>query len=86
MHSGRDFSRRNDIFGLELRTVFANLPVTRVYIRGMRRGLPMIDAHCVDRRVVKDRKRMTGGGGLNFALAPVAEMKGEEVARRADSL
>lgn len=48
--------------------------------------LPLMGARHVDKRVVRDRNRMTGGGvtaGIDFALALAAEMKGEEAARRA---
>lgn len=48
--------------------------------------LPLMGARHVDARVVRDRNRMTGGGvtaGIDFALALVAEMRGEEAARRA---
>lgn len=48
--------------------------------------LPLMGARHLDRRVVRDRNRMTGGGvtaGIDFALALAAEMKGEEAARRA---
>lgn len=47
--------------------------------------LPLMGARHVDKRVVRDRNRMTGGGvtaGIDFALALAAEMKGEEAARR----
>ena len=47
--------------------------------------LPLMGARHVDQRVVKDRNRMTGGGvtaGLDFGLALVAEIGGEELARR----
>ncbi|WP_286154311.1 DJ-1/PfpI family protein [Ochrobactrum vermis] len=47
--------------------------------------LPLMGARHVDKRVVRDRNRMTGGGvtaGIDFALALVAEMKGQEAARR----
>lgn len=42
-------------------------------------------ANHVDKRVVRDRTRMTGGGvtaGIDFGLALAAEMRGEEAARR----
>ena len=42
-------------------------------------------ARHVDKRVVRDRNRMTGGGvtaGLDFALALAAEMRGAAAARR----
>jgi cyclohexyl-isocyanide hydratase len=48
--------------------------------------LPLMGARHVDRRVVTDRNRMTGGGataGIDFALTLVAQMSGEEAARRA---
>lgn len=48
--------------------------------------LPLMGARHVDQRVVRDRNRMTGGGvtaGIDFGLALVAEMCGEEAARRA---
>jgi cyclohexyl-isocyanide hydratase len=48
--------------------------------------LPLMGARQVDKRVVRDRNRMTGGGvtaGIDFGLTLVAEMKGEEVARTA---
>ncbi len=48
--------------------------------------LPLMGARYVDNRVVRDRNRMTGGGvtaGIDFALALVAEMNGEEASRRA---
>lgn len=47
--------------------------------------LPLLGARHVDKRVVRDRNRMTGGGvtaGIDFALALVAQMKGEELARK----
>jgi putative intracellular protease/amidase len=47
--------------------------------------LPLMGARHVDRRIVRDRNRMTGGGvtaGIDFALALAAEMRGEEAARR----
>ncbi|MBO9195928.1 DJ-1/PfpI family protein [Rhizobium sp. 16-449-1b] len=47
--------------------------------------LPLLGARHVDKRVVRDRNRMTGAGataGLDFALELSAEMKGEEAARR----
>jgi len=47
--------------------------------------LPLMGARHVDKRVVKDRNRMTGGGvtaGIDFALTLIGEMKGEEPARR----
>lgn len=47
--------------------------------------LPLMGARHVDKRVVRDRNRMTGGGvtaGIEFALALAAEMNGEEAARR----
>lgn len=47
--------------------------------------LPLMGARHVNQRVVKDRNRMTGGGvtaGIDFALSLVAELRGEEVARR----
>lgn len=48
--------------------------------------LPLMGARHVDKRVVRDRNRMTGGGvtaGIDFALTLAAEMRGEEAARRA---
>ncbi|MCV9947586.1 DJ-1/PfpI family protein [Rhizobium sp. BT-175] len=47
--------------------------------------LPLFGARHVDKRVVMDRNRITGGGvtaGVDFALTLIAEMKGEEEARR----
>ena len=47
--------------------------------------LPLMGARHVDRRVVIDRNRVTGGGvtaGIDFGLTLVATMKGEELARR----
>ncbi|WP_020697641.1 DJ-1/PfpI family protein [Reyranella massiliensis] len=47
--------------------------------------LPLLGARHVDKRVVRDRNRMTGAGataGLDFALALSGEMRGEEAARR----
>ena len=47
--------------------------------------LPLMGARHVDRRVVRDRNRMTGGGvtaGLDFGLTLAAAIKGEEAARR----
>ncbi len=47
--------------------------------------LPLMGARHVDKRVVKDRNRITAGGvtaGIDFALTMVADMKGEELARR----
>lgn len=47
--------------------------------------LPIMGARHIDRRVVKDRNRITGGGvtaGIDFALSMVADMKGEALARR----
>lgn len=47
--------------------------------------LPLMGARHIDKRVVRDRNRMTGGGvtaGIDFGLALAAEMKGEEAARR----
>ncbi len=49
--------------------------------------LPILGARHVDRRVVIDRNRMTAGGvtaGIDFALALIAQLKGEEAARRAE--
>jgi len=46
--------------------------------------LPLMGARHVDKRVVKDRNRLTGGGvtaGIDFALTLIAELKGEEIAR-----
>lgn len=48
--------------------------------------LPLMGARRVDKRVVRDRNRMTGGGvtaGIDFGLTLAAELKGEEAARRA---
>lgn len=48
--------------------------------------LPLMGARHVDKRVVRDRNRMTGGGvtaGLDFGLTLAAELCGEEAARRA---
>ncbi|WP_414449249.1 DJ-1/PfpI family protein [Burkholderia sp. 22PA0099] len=48
--------------------------------------LPILGARHVDQRVVTDRNRMTAGGvtaGVDFALTLVAQLKGEELARRA---
>lgn len=47
--------------------------------------LSLMGAKHVDKRVVCDRNRMTGGGvtaGIDFALALAARMQGEEAARR----
>ena len=47
--------------------------------------LPLMGARHVDRRVVRDRNRMTGGGvtaGIDFGLTLAAELRGEEAARR----
>ena len=47
--------------------------------------LPLMGAHHVDKRVVIDRNRMTGGGvtaGLDFGLVLAARLQGEEAARR----
>ena len=47
--------------------------------------LPLMGARHVDRRVVRDRNRMTGGGvtaGIDFGLTLAAAIKGEEAARR----
>lgn len=47
--------------------------------------LPMLGARHVDRRVVFDRNRATGGGvtaGIDFGLSLAAQLKGEEAARR----
>lgn len=47
--------------------------------------LPLMGARHVNRRVVRDRNRMTGGGvtaGIDFGLALAAELGGEEAARR----
>lgn len=47
--------------------------------------LPIMGARHVDKRVVRDRNRLTGGGvtaGVDFGLTLAAEMKGEEAARR----
>lgn len=49
------------------------------------RDRPFTGARHVDSRVVQDRNQMTGTGataGIDFALALVASMKGEDVARR----
>ncbi|KQN07158.1 glutamine amidotransferase [Sphingobium sp. Leaf26] len=46
--------------------------------------LPLFGAKPVDKRVVKDRNRMTGGGvtaGLDFGLTLVAELAGEQTAK-----
>jgi len=46
--------------------------------------LPRLHAHHVDERVVVDRNRVTGAGvssGIDFALALVAELRGEEAAK-----
>lgn len=48
--------------------------------------LPRMGARHVDRRVVVDRNRMSGGGvtaGIDFGLLLAAKLKGEEAARRA---
>lgn len=47
--------------------------------------LPLMGARHVDCRVVRDRNRVTAGGvtaGIDFGLSLVADMKGEELARR----
>lgn len=47
--------------------------------------LPLMGARHVDRRVVRDRNRMTGGGvtaGIDFGLTLAAAIGGEEAARR----
>lgn len=47
--------------------------------------LPLMGARHVDERVVRDRNRITAGGvtaGLDFGLEIIAQMKGEEMARR----
>lgn len=47
--------------------------------------LPLMGARHVDKRVVRDRNRMTGGGvtaGIDFGLTLAAILKGEEAARR----
>lgn len=47
--------------------------------------LPLLGAEPVHERVVVDRNRITGGGvtaGLDFALAVVAQLYGDEMARR----
>jgi cyclohexyl-isocyanide hydratase len=47
--------------------------------------LPLMGARHVDKRVVRDRNRLTGGGvtaGIDFALTLAAEMRGEEAARQ----
>lgn len=47
--------------------------------------LPLMGARHVDRRVVRDRNRITGGGvtaGIDFGLTLAALLKGEEEARR----
>ena len=52
---------------------------------GVANLLPLMGARHVDKRVVKDRNRMTGAGataGLDFGLTLVSEIKGEELARR----
>ncbi|WP_428156321.1 DJ-1/PfpI family protein [Brevundimonas sp.] len=46
--------------------------------------LPLFGANPVEKRVVKDRNRMTGGGvtaGLDFGLTLVAELAGEQAAK-----
>ena len=46
--------------------------------------LPLMGARHVDKRVVRDRNRMTGGGvtaGIDFGLTLAAELRGEEAAR-----
>lgn len=48
--------------------------------------LPLFGARHVERRVVRDRNRLTGGGvtaGIDFALILAAHMRGEEAARSA---
>lgn len=47
--------------------------------------LPLMGARHVDKRVVRDRNRMTGGGvtaGIDFGLTLAAAIGGEEAARR----
>ena len=47
--------------------------------------LPLMGARHVDRRVVIDRNRMTGGGvtaGIDLGLTLAAKLKGEEAAKR----
>ncbi len=47
--------------------------------------LPLMGARHIDKRVVRDRNRMTGGGvtaGIDFGLALAALLKDEEAARR----
>ena len=47
--------------------------------------LPLMGARHVDRRVVRDRNRLTGGGvtaGIDFGLTLAALLKDEEAARR----
>ncbi len=47
--------------------------------------LPLMGARHVDKRVVRDRNRMTGGGvtaGIDFGLTLAAALRGEEAARR----
>ncbi|MBD8548578.1 DJ-1/PfpI family protein [Sphingomonas sp. CFBP 8760] len=51
--------------------------------------LPRMGARHVDKRVVIDRNRMTGGGvtaGIDFGLTLAAHLKGEEAARRVQLL
>src|SRR3954454_8240410 len=46
--------------------------------------LPQLRARIVDQRVVVDRNRVTGAGvssGIDFALALVAELRGEDAAK-----
>lgn len=47
--------------------------------------LPLLGARHIDKRVVRDRNRLTGGGttaGIDFGLVLAAELGGEEAARR----
>lgn len=47
--------------------------------------LPLLGARHVDKRVVRDRNRLTGGGttaGIDFGFVLAAELEGEEAARR----
>jgi cyclohexyl-isocyanide hydratase len=52
------------------------------YVRDL---LPLMGATVVSERIVVDRNRMTGGGvtaGIDFGLALIAALRGEELARR----
>jgi cyclohexyl-isocyanide hydratase len=47
--------------------------------------LPLLGAKHVEKRVVRDRNRITGGGvtaGIDFGLAVIAELAGESIAKR----